>query len=63
VRSPDALCRHVSDFESHVYFPRELDLLFRVTGFEVEDRWGDYRFRPMGATSRQMIMVGRKTAR
>ena len=52
--------RFVSDFESHAYFPRELELLFRVTGFQVEDTWGDYRFHPLRATSRQMIMVGRK---
>jgi len=58
--SSEAADRFVSDFESHVYFPRELELLFRVTGFEVEKTWGDYRFGPMRATSRQMIMAGRK---
>jgi hypothetical protein len=57
----EAADRFVSDFESHVYFPRELELLFRLTGFEVEERWGDYRFRPLRATSRQMIMAGRRT--
>jgi SAM-dependent methyltransferase len=52
--------RFVSDFEGHVYFPRELELLFRVAGFEVEATWGDYRFGPFDATSRQIIMVGRR---
>lgn len=56
----EAADRYVSDFESHVYFPREVELLFRLTGFEVEERWGDYRFRPMRGTSRQMIVAGRK---
>jgi SAM-dependent methyltransferase len=60
--SSDEARRYISDFESHVYFPRELELLFRLTGFEVEDAWGDYRFRPMRAASRQIIMVGRKLA-
>jgi SAM-dependent methyltransferase len=59
----DAAERYVSDFESHVYFPREVELLFRLTGFEVEERWGDYRFGPMRATSRQMIVAGRKRGR
>ena len=58
--SSDSAERYVSDFESHVYYPRELELLFRLTGFEVEETWGDYRFRPMRATSRQIIMAGRK---
>ena len=56
----EAADRFVSDFESHVYFPRELELLFRLAGFEVEETWGDYGFKPMRATSRQIIMVGRK---
>ena len=59
----EAADRYVSDFESHVYFPREVELLFRLTGFEVEERWGDYRFRPLRAASRQLIVAGRKPAR
>jgi SAM-dependent methyltransferase len=52
--------RFVSDFDGHVYFPRELELLFRLTGFEVETRYGDYQRRPFAAASRQMIVIGRK---
>jgi hypothetical protein len=55
--------RYVSDFESHVYFPRELELLFLTTGFTVEDRWGDYRFRPPRASSQVQIVVGRRPRR
>ncbi len=47
--------RYVSDFEAHVYYPREVELLFRLTGFDVEHRYGDYRRRPMRSTSRAMI--------
>jgi len=51
--------RYVSDFESHVYFPRELELLFLHTGFEVEHRWGGYRGEALRPHSRALIMVGR----
>jgi hypothetical protein len=52
--------RYVSDFSCHVYFPREVELLFRLTGFEVEARFGDYAMRPLGRTSPQLIVVGRR---
>jgi SAM-dependent methyltransferase len=52
--------RYVSDFDSHVYFPRELQLLFLHTGFAVETTWGSYSDRPLRASSRVMLMVGRK---
>jgi SAM-dependent methyltransferase len=53
--------RTVSDFESHVYFPRELALLFLCAGFVVEATFGDYRFGRLRAGSAQIIVVGRKT--
>ena len=52
--------RYVSDFEAHVYYPRELELLFRITGFEVESRYGNYQMKPMRRSSRQMIFIGRR---
>ena len=52
--------RYVSDYESHVYFPRELELLFMLTGFAVESRFGDYHRRPLAATSQRLIMIGRR---
>jgi SAM-dependent methyltransferase len=54
--------RWLSDFESHVYFPRELELLFRQTGFSVEATYGDYRFRAPRASTRELVMVGLKPA-
>jgi len=51
---------YIDDFESHVYFPRELRLLFLHTGFEIEDFFGDYNRRPLRATSQLMIMIGRR---
>lgn len=55
--------RYVSDFACHVYYPREVDLLFRLTGFSVERWFGDYTMRPLRAASRQMIAVGLKQER
>jgi SAM-dependent methyltransferase len=52
--------RWVSDFESHVFFPRELDLLFRHAGFTVEATFADYRFRPPTSRTRNLVMVGRR---
>lgn len=50
----------ISDFESHVYYPRELELLYLHTGFQVETVYGDYRRRPLRPSSAHMIFVGVK---
>jgi hypothetical protein len=52
--------RYVSDLDCHVYYPREVELLFRVTGFFNQGWFGDYAQRALRATSRQLIGVGRK---
>lgn len=54
--------RYVSDFDCHVYFPRELELLFRLSGFTMESWFGEYTMRPLRSTSRQLLAVGRKSA-
>jgi len=54
--------RYLSDFDSHVYYPRELRLLFLHTGFEIEAVYGDYRRGALQPVSRQMIVVGRRRA-
>lgn len=53
--------RYLSDFDCHVYYPREVELLFRLTGFRVESRLGDYYGRPLRRSSRQMIVTGVRT--
>ncbi len=58
----DQVDRYVSDFDCHVYYPRELELLFRLTGFSVDAWFGDYRMRRMRTSSRQLIGVGLKSA-
>jgi hypothetical protein len=59
----DQIDRYVSDFDCHVYYPRELELLFRITGFSIERWFGDYAMRSLGRASRQMIVVGVKNPR
>jgi SAM-dependent methyltransferase len=55
--------RYVSDFDCHVYYPREVELLFRHTGFSVEAWFGDYAMRRLRTSSRQLIGVGVKRLR
>lgn len=52
--------RYVSDFACHVYYPREVELLFRGAGFTMESRYGDYSMHLLRPTSRQMIFIGRR---
>lgn len=54
--------RFISDYESHVYFPREIQLLFLAAGFRVESMLGGYHGNPLGPRSRQMIVTGERTA-
>jgi hypothetical protein len=58
--SGDHVDRYVSDFDCHVYYPREVELLFRLTGFSVDARFGDYAMRPLRSVSPQLIVVGLK---
>lgn len=59
-RSKRVVESRIDDFESHVYFPRELQLLFIHSGFEMEHVFGDYERRPLRANSQQVIMIARK---
>jgi SAM-dependent methyltransferase len=51
--------RYFSKLDMHVFFPRELQMLFLATGFSVESIYGDYDWKPFGHGTRQ-IVVGRK---
>jgi hypothetical protein len=50
--------RFISDYECHVYYPRELQLLFRLNGFAIESMWGDYRQGPVENSSRALVWWG-----
>jgi len=58
--SADQVARYVSDFDCHVYYPREVELLFRLTGFSMDARFGDHAMRPLRSVSPQLIVVGLK---
>ncbi len=58
-----ALESYIDDFASHVFFPRELELLFIHAGFEIERTVGDYRGKPLAANSSLIIMTGRRADR
>jgi hypothetical protein len=62
-RFPDSrhVDRYVSDFDCQVYYPREVELLFRLTGFRVEAWFGDYTMRRLRTSSQQLIAVGVKS--
>ena len=52
--------RYLTKLDMHVFFPRELQLLFLATGFSIEAIYGGYDWKPFGKGTRQ-IVVGRKT--
>lgn len=54
---------YLDDFASHVFFPRELKLLFMYTGFEIEQMIGDYKGKPISSDSRIIVSIGRKNLR
>ena len=56
-----AVDSYIDDLVCHVFFPRELRLLFSHTGFEVEETVGDYRGRALKADSPVMIMIGQRS--
>ncbi len=51
--------RYLSKLDMHVFFPRELQLLFLATGFSIEAIYGSYDWKPFGRGTRQ-IVVGRR---
>ncbi len=53
--------RYLTRLDMHLFFPRELQLLFLATGFSIEAIYGDYQWKPFGKGTRQ-IVVGRKAA-
>ncbi len=52
--------RFVNDYEAHVYFPNELRLLFKTTGFSLEQEWGAYDKSSLTPDSRFLIMMGQR---
>lgn len=60
VTDPCGARRHYrSDFVEHVFFPRELALLFQISGFALERLVGSYAGDPFGNDSGLLIGLGR----
>jgi len=51
--------RYLTKLDMHIFFPRELQLLFLASGFAIEAIYGGYDWKPLGRGTRQ-IVVGRK---
>ena len=52
--------RYLTKLDMHVFFPRELQLLFLASGFSIEAIYGGYDWKPLGRGTRQ-IVLGRKS--
>ncbi len=52
--------RYLTKLDMHIFFPRELQLLFLVSSFAIEAIYGGYDWKPFGRGTRQ-IVVGRKS--
>ncbi|MFN7715568.1 MAG: class I SAM-dependent methyltransferase [Pseudanabaenaceae cyanobacterium] len=44
-------------FKRRIYFPEEIDTLLRWSGFEIEEKYGDYDFSPFTSDSPQQLIV------
>lgn len=51
---------YIDDFASHVFFPRELALLFIHTGFQIERTIGSYNGKQLAPNSPLIIMIGNR---
>ncbi len=47
--------KRVASFNSHTYFPRELELLLRSANLSISERWGSYAGEPFTDTASLMI--------
>lgn len=52
----------VEELTMRLFFPAELDALLELSGFAIEDKWGDYDRRPFDGTSSKQIVVCRRAA-
>lgn len=54
-RDDGSVQKQVANFSSHTYFPRELELLLRLAGLSISQRWGSYAGEPFTDASPLMI--------
>ncbi len=51
--------RYLTRLDMHMFFPRELQLLFLASSFKIENIYGGYNFEPYGNGTRQLV-IGHK---
>ncbi|GCE11001.1 class I SAM-dependent methyltransferase [Tengunoibacter tsumagoiensis] len=51
--------RYLTRLDMHVFFPRELQILFLSAGLQIDAIYGSYDWKPLGKGTRQ-IVIGRK---
>src|SRR5262249_27718354 len=54
---PDQVAEEVGSLPMRMYFPQELDALFRYNGFDIEAKYGGLDRRPFEASSSMQIFV------
>ncbi len=54
-RNDGSAQKQVANFTSHTYFPRELELLLRLAGLSISQRWGSYAGEPFTDVAAVMI--------
>jgi SAM-dependent methyltransferase len=52
--------RYMSKLDMHMFFPRELQLLFLASGFAIESIYGSYDWKPFGKGTRQIIIARKR---
>lgn len=52
--------RYLTKLDMHVFFPRELQLLFLASGFSIEAIYGGYDWKPFGKGTRQIVVARKK---
>ena len=53
--------RYLTKLDMHIFFPRELQLLFLAMGFSIEAIYGGYDWQPFGRGTRQIVVARKRT--
>lgn len=56
-REDGAVEAHVKHLTWHIFFPRELELLFRLARLRIEEKYGQYDRTPFSAESQQYLWI------
>lgn len=51
----------VRELKMRIYYPMEIDLLLKSSGFKIDEKWGDYNFEGFSSDSPHQILLCRKS--